>query len=186
MLELVARLLPGVAFWSTAVVLQSLPTKKKVNVLRFRCLSLMVAAICGVSVLTAWAETGRPHADFRAARRVFADLVRAVGDGRPPPVLELEAVGPRSPLVASTMVTADLVLYDPASPPPRSEVTGKIAVVQLIPETDATPTDQRIHTRPGDYVFLSSPETFPDPDFPRQVSTEAGLGRTGRSPGPPR
>ena len=35
------------------------------------------------------------------------------------------------------MVTADLVLYDPASPPPRSEVAGKIAVAQLIPESAA-------------------------------------------------
>lgn len=66
-------------------------------------------------------------------------------------------------------VTADLVFYDPENPP--ASVDGKIVVVQTIPETEDTPADKRIYENPGDYLYLSNPETFPDPRSPRKVNS---------------
>jgi hypothetical protein len=65
-------------------------------------------------------------------------------------------------------VTAPLVSYDPAHPP--ASIAGKIAVVQTRPEDEAMPANERFYVWPGDYLYLSNPETFPDPTLPFKVS----------------
>jgi len=65
-------------------------------------------------------------------------------------------------------VTADLIFYDPSHPP--ASIAGKIVVVPTERETEQTPPERRVHIHPGDYLFLSSPETFPDPRVPTKVS----------------
>ena len=69
--------------------------------------------------------------------------------------------------------TADLIYYDPANPP--ASIAGKIVVYLTIPEDEHTPLDKRMHIWPGDYMFLSNPETFPDPRIPRKLSMQAHL-----------
>jgi hypothetical protein len=64
-------------------------------------LALAVIALCAFACRPAQADLPQSHPKFRTVHQVFDDLVRAVGDGRPPPTLQLQATGPRSPLVAS-------------------------------------------------------------------------------------
>ncbi len=70
-------------------------------------------------------------------------------------------------------ITADLVYYDPANPP--ASIAGKIVVYLTIPEDEHTPLDKRMYIWPGDYMFLSNPETFPDPRIPRKLSLQTHL-----------
>src|SRR5262249_27594138 len=82
--------------------------------------------------------------------------------------VRVASYGANSGTTPETGVTAALVFYDPAAPP--ASIAGKIAVVQTVPETEETPPNRRIYIYPGDYLFLSSPETFPDPRVPTKAS----------------
>lgn len=82
--------------------------------------------------------------------------------------VRVASYGANSGTTPEAGVTADLMLYDPAARP--DSMAGKIVVVQTTPETEQTPPDKRIYIYPGDYLFLSSPETFPDPRVPTKVS----------------
>jgi len=86
-------------------------------------------------------------------------------DGRK---VRVASYGANSGTTPESGVTADLVFYEPSAPP--ASLAGKIAVVQTMPETEATPPDRRIYIHPGDYLFLANPETFPDPRVPTKVS----------------
>ena len=82
--------------------------------------------------------------------------------------LRIASYGANSGTTPPDGVTADLVFYDPKNPP--ASIEGKIVVYQTVPETEKTPADQRIYEYPGDYLYLSNPETFPDPRIPRKVN----------------
>jgi hypothetical protein len=69
--------------------------------------------------------------------------------------------------------TANLIYYDPANPP--ASIEGKIVAYLTIPETEKTPADKRLYAWPGDYMYLSNPETFPDPKIPRKLSMQQHL-----------
>ena len=74
---------------------------RKVSLFRANCLILAAAALCACVGRPAKADLPQSHAKFHTVHQVFDDIVSAVGDGRPPPVLQLQATGPRSSLVAS-------------------------------------------------------------------------------------
>ena len=97
-----------------------------------------------------------------------------VSNGKP---LRVASYGANSGATAEAGVTADLVFYDPAKPP--ASIEGKIVVFQTTPEDENTPADRRTYEYPGDYLYLSNPDTFPDPRIPRKttmtVSTRAEM-----------
>jgi hypothetical protein len=88
-----------------------------------------------------------------------------VSDGKP---VRVASYGANSGTTPPDGVTANLVFYDPASPP--ASLDGRIVVFQLERETETTPDDRRVYEYPGDYLFLSDPETFPDPRVPRKAN----------------
>jgi len=88
-----------------------------------------------------------------------------VSNGEP---LRPASYGANSGSTPEAGTTADLVYYDPDKPP--ASIDGKIVVIQTVPEDENTPADKRIYEYPGDYLYLSSPETFPDPRSPRKVN----------------
>ena len=88
-----------------------------------------------------------------------------VSNGTP---IQVAAYNPNSGSTPEQGITRDLVLFDINNP--RADVKNKIAVVILQPETDATPPEERIYAWPGDYMYLSNPETFADPNIPRRQS----------------
>src|SRR5262245_29207597 len=88
-----------------------------------------------------------------------------VSDGKP---VRVASYGANSGTTPPEGVTGGLVFYDPANPP--ASVAGKIVVFQLDRETEQTPDDKRVYEYPGDYLFLSNPETFPDVRVPRKVN----------------
>src|SRR5262245_31031726 len=88
-----------------------------------------------------------------------------VSDGKP---LRVASYGANLGSTPSDGVTAELVFNDPAAPP--ASLAGKIAVVQTVPETEKTPSSERVYEYPGDYMYLSNPETFPDPRIPTKVT----------------
>jgi hypothetical protein len=95
-------------------------------------------------------------------------------NGKP---LRVASYGANSGATAEAGVTADLVFYDPAKPP--ASIDGKIVVFQTTPEDEHTPADRRTYEYPGDYLYLSNPDSFPDPRIPRKttmtVSTRAEM-----------
>jgi hypothetical protein len=88
-----------------------------------------------------------------------------IADGKP---VRVASYGANSGTTPPEGVTAGLVFYDPAQPP--ASIDGKIVVFQLERETEKTPDDKRVYEYPGDYLFLSNPETFPDPRVPRKAN----------------
>lgn len=82
--------------------------------------------------------------------------------------VRVASYGANSGSTPSEGVTADLLFYDPAQPP--ASLAGKIVVFQLTHEDEHTPENRRIYEYPGDYLFLSNPETFPNPRIPRTVN----------------
>lgn len=82
--------------------------------------------------------------------------------------IKVAAYNPNSGSTSGEGITRELVLFDINNP--VADVKEKIAVVPLWTETDATPPEQRIYTWPGDYMYLSNPETFADPKIPRKQS----------------
>jgi len=88
-----------------------------------------------------------------------------VSNGKP---LRVASYGANSGTTAASGVTADLVFYDPAKPP--ASIEGKIVVFQTVPEDENTPADRRVYEYPGDYLYLSNAETFPDPRIPRKAN----------------
>lgn len=88
-----------------------------------------------------------------------------VSNGKP---IKVASYGANSGSTPEPGVTADLVFYDRATPP--ASIAGKIVVVQTVPETEKTPAGERIYEYPGDYMYLTSPETFPDQRIPTKVT----------------
>ena len=88
-----------------------------------------------------------------------------IANGKP---VKVASYGANSGSTPESGVTAELVIYDPAAPP--ASIGGKIVVVQTIPESEKTPPSERIYEYPGDYMYLSNPETFPDPRIPTKVT----------------
>jgi hypothetical protein len=82
--------------------------------------------------------------------------------------LRVASYGANSGTTSQEGVTADLVFYDPEKPP--KSIEGKIVVFQTVPEDENTPADRRVYEYPGDYLYLSNPETFPDPRIPRKAN----------------
>jgi len=93
-----------------------------------------------------------------------------VSDGKP---VRVASYGANSGSTPEQGTTADLIYYDPANPP--ASIERKIVVYLTVPETEATPAAKRLYPWPGDYMFLSNPETFPDPLIPRKLSLAAHL-----------
>ena len=70
---------------------------------RFPCPPIFAVFLWAVLLGPVHAQTYLPddHPKVQTTRRVFAELVQAIGDGRPPPALRLQPAGARSSLVAS-------------------------------------------------------------------------------------
>ena len=93
-----------------------------------------------------------------------------VSNGKP---VRVASFGANSGSTPEQGTNADLIYYDPANPP--ASIEGKIVVYVCVPEDENTPVAKRLYIWPGDYMYLSSPETFPDPRVPRKLSMAAHL-----------
>jgi hypothetical protein len=95
-----------------------------------------------------------------------------VSDGKP---LKVASYGANSGSTPDAGVTAELAFVDLGAPDreaalSKMNIAGKIVVFQTVPETEKTPPGERIYEYPGDYLYLSNPESFPDPRAPTKVT----------------
>jgi len=93
-------------------------------------------------------------------------------DGKP---IKVASYGANSGTTLPNGVTADMVFVDLGVPGAaaslaKTDIAGKIVVFQTVPETEKTPPAERIYEYPGDYMYLSTPETFPEPRAPTKVT----------------
>lgn len=95
-----------------------------------------------------------------------------VSGGKP---LRVASYGANSGSTPDAGVTADLAFVDLGMPDAatalsKMNIAGKVVVFQTVPETEKTPPSERMYEYPGDYLYLSNPETFPDPRAPTKVT----------------
>ena len=93
-----------------------------------------------------------------------------VSDGDP---VHVASYGAYSGSTGGDGVTAELIFYDATAPP--ASIEGKIAVFQTVREDPLNPPENTVYAYPGDYEYLSDPQTFRDPRRPRLESNSVSV-----------